>query len=184
MVSSGTPVIISYPAAQPSPSVMQASQPSPSVIQASQPSPLVMQSSVPLTPAETTPPAEEPSKPRRSRKKTSKKGPASSKSKSSASAPATTTESLIAEDNPGQKQKSWDKDLNSDGKTMVDLIVEWMCFTWGDQEKESDAEWMCMDSSDTISTNYARFRMGLPAKRECARRCALFIGANGFDTPT
>lgn len=26
--------------------------------------------------------------------------------------------------------------------------------------------------------------MGLPGKKECARRCALFIGANGFDTPT
>ncbi|KAH9825022.1 hypothetical protein DFH28DRAFT_1117179 [Melampsora americana] len=167
IVSSGTPVIFTYPGTQPSPSLS------------------VMQSSVPpLTPVETTPPAEEPKKTRRCWKKTSKKGPASSKTKSSASAPATTTESLIAEDKSSRKQRSWEKDLNSDGKTMVDLIVEWMCLTWGDQEKASDAEWMCMDSSDTISTNYGRYRMGLPGKKECARRCALFIGANGFDIPT
>ncbi|KAH9812214.1 hypothetical protein DFH28DRAFT_931062 [Melampsora americana] len=43
---------------------------------------------------------------------------------------------------------------------------------------------MCMDSSNTILTNYARFQMGLPGKKECPQRCALFIGANGFDTPT
>ncbi|KAH9812021.1 hypothetical protein DFH28DRAFT_1130261 [Melampsora americana] len=70
----------------------------------------------------TSPPAEERKKPRRCRKKTSKKGPASLKSKSSASAPATTTESLIAEDKSSQKQESWEKDLNSDGKTMIDHL--------------------------------------------------------------
>ncbi|EGG07785.1 uncharacterized protein MELLADRAFT_85453 [Melampsora larici-populina 98AG31] len=97
LISSGTPVIITYPAAQP-------------ITSASQPSPSVMQSSVSLTPAESTQTAkttqptettqtpEEPKITRRGRKRSSKKGPASSKRKTAAS--ATTSESL-AEDKSG-----------------------------------------------------------------------------------
>ncbi|KAH9821210.1 hypothetical protein DFH28DRAFT_1120590 [Melampsora americana] len=175
LVSSGTPLIITYPAAQ---QITPGSQPSPSSMltpaETSQTTETSQQ-------AETTQPTEEPKNPRRGGKRTSKKGAASSKRKTLA--PATTTVSP-AEDKSSRKQRSWEKDVNSDGKTMVNLIVEWLCLTWGDQEKETDGEWMCMESTDTISTNYARFRMGLPGKKECARRCALFIGANGFDTPT
>lgn len=63
---------------------------------------------------------------------------------------------------------------------MLDLIVEWLGFTWGDQESQSDVIWMCMESHDTESTNFTRYRMGIPKKKECAEKCGEFLNANGF----
>ncbi|KAH9807177.1 hypothetical protein DFH28DRAFT_1220375 [Melampsora americana] len=79
-----------------------------------------------------------------------------------------------------RKQLSWNKDMNAEGKTMLDLIVEWLGFTWGDQESAEDVIWMCMESHDTESTNFTRYRMGIPKKKECADRCGKFLSAKGF----
>ncbi|KAH9820734.1 hypothetical protein DFH28DRAFT_1218163 [Melampsora americana] len=111
-------------------------------------------------------------------KKTTKKLPKST----SASTSMTNDESSLDQDDSIsiRKQLSWNKDTNSEGKTMLDLIVEWLGFTWGDQDLEGDVMWMCMESHDTESTNFTRYRMGIPKKKECAERCGKFLNANGF----
>ncbi|KAH9812503.1 hypothetical protein DFH28DRAFT_930933 [Melampsora americana] len=70
--------------------------------------------------------------------------------------------------------------MNADGKTMLDLIVEWLAFTWGDQESQGNAIWMCMESHNMESTNFTRYCMEIPKKKECADRCGKFLGAIGF----
>ncbi|KAH9815094.1 hypothetical protein DFH28DRAFT_928211 [Melampsora americana] len=75
-------------------------------------------------------------------------------------------ESASAEDKSSCKQLSWKKQSNSDGKTMLALMVEWCCLTWGDQELLTDDKSMCMDSTNTMSTNYEQYQMGLPGKKE------------------
>ncbi|EGG06473.1 uncharacterized protein MELLADRAFT_86628 [Melampsora larici-populina 98AG31] len=91
-----------------------------------------------------------------------------------------TSQNPVQDDSTTQKQISWVKDTNEDGKSMLDLIVEWLCFTWGDQDSPNDSEWMCMESYDTEATNYSRYRMGIPKKKECAERCGKFLSAKGF----
>ncbi|KAH9811429.1 hypothetical protein DFH28DRAFT_1223969 [Melampsora americana] len=77
-------------------------------------------------------------------------------------------------------QMAWGKDTNSEGKTPIDLIVKWLCFTWGDQEGPSDAAWMCMENYDHTSTNHLRYQASVPKKRECADRCAIYLRTKGF----
>lgn len=84
---------------------------------------------------------------------------------------------------PKRNQMSWLEDLNTDGKSALDLIAEWLAFTWGDQESPSDAIWMCMESSDLISTNYSIFRSANLSKKECTERCAKYLHAHGFAIP-
>ncbi|KAH9820324.1 hypothetical protein DFH28DRAFT_1197470 [Melampsora americana] len=81
---------------------------------------------------------------------------------------------------PKRNQMSWLKDLNADGKSALDLIVEWLAFTWGDQESPSDAIWMCMESDNLILTNYSAFRSANLSKKECTERCAKYLHAHGF----
>ncbi|KAH9813506.1 hypothetical protein DFH28DRAFT_1083630 [Melampsora americana] len=72
------------------------------------------------------------------------------------------------------------KDTNEAGKTLLDLIVEWLSFMWGDQELRGDVVWMCMESHDTQSTNFTRYCMGIPKKKECAEKCGKYLSANSF----
>jgi hypothetical protein len=80
------------------------------------------------------------------------------------------------------KQISWAKDLDKDGKSSLEAIVQWMGLTWGDQDGVEDSEWMCMEPSDLISTNYSAYRSGNPSKKECSERCAKYLVAKGFQT--
>ncbi|KAH9819171.1 hypothetical protein DFH28DRAFT_1148347 [Melampsora americana] len=78
------------------------------------------------------------------------------------------------------KQISWAKDLDKDGKSSLKAIVQWMGMTWGDQDSAEDSEWMCMEPSDLISTNYSAYRSGNRSKKECSERCANYLVAKGF----
>ncbi|KAH9809283.1 hypothetical protein DFH28DRAFT_1189219 [Melampsora americana] len=82
------------------------------------------------------------------------------------------------------KQISWAKDLDKDGKSSLEAIVHWMGMTWGDQDRADDSDWMCMEPSDLISTNYSAYRSGNPSKKECSERCANYLVAKGFQPRT
>ncbi|KAH9815090.1 hypothetical protein DFH28DRAFT_1057624 [Melampsora americana] len=98
----------------------------------------------------------------------------------SPSSPTTAFQRLHISTPTPRKQLSWVKDLNTEGKSRLDLIVEWLGLTSGDQESQSDCMWMCMQSYDVVSTNFSVFRSAKLSKKECSERCVLYLQANGF----
>ncbi|KAH9809938.1 hypothetical protein DFH28DRAFT_933315 [Melampsora americana] len=93
------------------------------------------------------------------------------------------SQSAVTSSQPTRKQMSWVKDLNLDGKSCLELIVEWLALTWGNQDSPSDVIWMCMESTNSISTNYLAFCSANLSKKECTEQCAKYLNAKGFAGP-